>query len=113
MENAEGLRSAPRLGFTTHTWKTFPYIPKGSIGMSDLLQAAVGDTYRIEDELGGGGMSRVFVAEEVELGRQGSSRPGCVTLGDATSRSESKTPFGKTEHGRTDQCQRRCQTGVP
>jgi len=30
----------------------------------------VGDTYRIEKELGGGGMSRVFLAEEVALGRQ-------------------------------------------
>ena len=41
--------------------------------MTDLetrLQSAVGDTYRIEHELGGGGMSRVFVAEEVELGRK-------------------------------------------
>ncbi|MFQ5702882.1 MAG: protein kinase, partial [Gemmatimonadales bacterium] len=41
--------------------------------MSDLasrLQAAVGETYRIERELGGGGMSRVFLAEEVRLGRK-------------------------------------------
>jgi len=41
--------------------------------MSDLqsrLQAAVGDTYRIDKELGGGGMSRVFLAEEVRLGRK-------------------------------------------
>ena len=41
--------------------------------MSDLqsrLQAAVGQKYRVEKELGGGGMSRVFVAEEVELGRK-------------------------------------------
>ncbi len=36
----------------------------------ERLQAAVGDTYRIERELGGGGMSRVFVAEETRLGRQ-------------------------------------------
>ena len=36
----------------------------------ERLQAAVGDTYRLEDELGGGGMSRVFVAEETRLGRQ-------------------------------------------
>jgi serine/threonine-protein kinase len=34
------------------------------------LQAALGDAYRIERELGGGGMSRVFVAEEVALGRK-------------------------------------------
>ena len=34
------------------------------------LQAALGDTYRIERELGGGGMSRVFLAEETALGRQ-------------------------------------------
>src|SRR4051812_33024163 len=41
--------------------------------MSDLeqrLQAALGDTYRILKELGGGGMSRVFLAEETRLGRQ-------------------------------------------
>jgi serine/threonine-protein kinase len=36
----------------------------------DRLQQVVGDTYRIEKELGGGGMSRVFLAEEVALGRQ-------------------------------------------
>ncbi|MEO8619461.1 MAG: protein kinase [bacterium] len=33
------------------------------------LQAALGSTYVIERELGGGGMSRVFVAREVALGR--------------------------------------------
>ncbi len=41
--------------------------------MSELqtrLQTAVGDTYRIEKELGGGGMSRVFLAEEVALERR-------------------------------------------
>lgn len=40
--------------------------------MSDLqqrLQRAVGDAYRIERELGGGGMSRVFLASETALGR--------------------------------------------
>ena len=40
--------------------------------MTDLriqLQETVGGTYRLEKELGGGGMSRVFLAEEVELGR--------------------------------------------
>src|SRR5436189_1323857 len=34
------------------------------------LQAALGDSYHIERELGGGGMSRVFLAQEVHLGRQ-------------------------------------------
>src|SRR3989442_6130922 len=41
--------------------------------MSDLragLQSAVGSAYRIEKELGGGGMSRVFLAEERALGRK-------------------------------------------
>jgi eukaryotic-like serine/threonine-protein kinase len=40
--------------------------------MNDLtarLHAALGDAYRIERELGGGGMSRVFVATEVALDR--------------------------------------------
>ena len=34
------------------------------------LQAALGTPFRLEKELGGGGMSRVFLAEEVGLGRQ-------------------------------------------
>ncbi len=41
--------------------------------MTDLLhslQAALGSTYRLERELGGGGMSRVFVATETALGRR-------------------------------------------
>jgi tetratricopeptide (TPR) repeat protein len=41
--------------------------------MSDLLarlQAALGDAYRIEKELGGGGMSRLFLANEASLHRQ-------------------------------------------
>ena len=35
----------------------------------DQLKAALGSQYRIERELGGGGMSRVFLAEETALGR--------------------------------------------
>ncbi len=38
--------------------------------LSDRLQAAVGDNYRLIEELGGGGMSRVFLALEVELDRR-------------------------------------------
>jgi tetratricopeptide (TPR) repeat protein len=37
---------------------------------SDRVQSAVGGNYRIEKELGGGGMSRVFLAEEVGLERK-------------------------------------------
>ena len=36
----------------------------------DELQAALGDGYTLERELGGGGMSRVFVAQEHALGRE-------------------------------------------
>src|SRR6476661_8351491 len=34
------------------------------------LEQALGTAYRLERELGGGGMSRVYLAEEVALGRQ-------------------------------------------
>ena len=37
---------------------------------AERLTAALADRYRIERELGGGGMSRVFLAEETALGRQ-------------------------------------------
>lgn len=38
--------------------------------LRDQLQATLGDSYRIDRELGGGGMSRVFVATEKTLGRE-------------------------------------------
>lgn len=38
--------------------------------LSDRLQGALGTAYRLEKELGGGGMSRVFVAEETRLARR-------------------------------------------
>ncbi|HXV85434.1 MAG TPA: protein kinase [Gemmatimonadales bacterium] len=41
-----------------------------SSDLQSRLQSAVGATYAIQKELGGGGMSRVFLADEVELGRQ-------------------------------------------
>jgi eukaryotic-like serine/threonine-protein kinase len=37
--------------------------------LADRLQTALGDAYRIERELGGGGMSHVFLAKETALGR--------------------------------------------
>jgi serine/threonine-protein kinase len=41
--------------------------------VSDLLEdlrATLSGTYRIDRELGGGGMSRIFLAEEIGLGRR-------------------------------------------
>lgn len=38
--------------------------------LRDQLTAAVGGTYAIGDELGGGGMSRVFAADDLALGRR-------------------------------------------
>src|SRR3989442_9088449 len=50
--------------------------PPGTLSLSmpslqDRLQSALGDSYRIERELGGGGMSPVFLAPEVRLRPQG------------------------------------------
>src|SRR5215212_8015498 len=38
--------------------------------LRERLQSSVGAAYALERELGGGGMSRVFVAEETALGRR-------------------------------------------
>jgi eukaryotic-like serine/threonine-protein kinase len=38
--------------------------------LAERLQAALGQAYTIERELGGGGMSRVFIATETSLGRR-------------------------------------------
>src|SRR3954453_13074659 len=43
--------------------------PAMSAVLPTQLQKTLGDAYRLERELGGGGMSRVFVAEELRLGR--------------------------------------------
>lgn len=37
--------------------------------MTERLAAALAGRYTIDRELGGGGMSRVFIATETELGR--------------------------------------------
>src|SRR5215211_7871374 len=37
--------------------------------LRDRLQSTLGTAYSVERELGGGGMSRVFLAREVALGR--------------------------------------------
>src|SRR5579884_2573503 len=44
--------------------------PMSTDELHDQLQHALGGSYTIERELGGGGMSRVFLAEETRLGRK-------------------------------------------
>jgi eukaryotic-like serine/threonine-protein kinase len=43
--------------------------PEPSTALRTRLEDVLGDSYRIERELGGGGMSRVFLAEEIALRR--------------------------------------------
>ncbi|HEX9562653.1 MAG TPA: hypothetical protein VF981_01730 [Gemmatimonadaceae bacterium] len=40
------------------------------MSLEQLLRESLGQSYRVERELGGGGMSRVFVAEELALARR-------------------------------------------
>src|SRR3989442_967364 len=42
---------------------------RAMVDLRERLQTALGDAYRIERELGGGGMSRVFLAQETALKR--------------------------------------------
>jgi serine/threonine protein kinase len=46
------------------------YVGRTVADLQMRLQSALGAAYRIEQELGGGGMSRVFLAQEPELGRR-------------------------------------------
>jgi len=49
-----------------------PSTDAGSRALSDLattLQQTLGDAFRVDRELGGGGMSRVFVAHDLSLDR--------------------------------------------
>ena len=47
-----------------------PPSPRTVTELRDQLQASLGDAYRLDRELGGGGMSRVFVAQESALDRR-------------------------------------------
>ena len=47
-----------------------PGAPLPTSDLRDQLQATLTGSYTIERELGGGGMARVFVAEETVLGRK-------------------------------------------
>ena len=52
------------------SWARAPPNERMTSELRDRLQATLGDAFRLERELGGGGMSRVFVAEDVSLGRR-------------------------------------------
>jgi serine/threonine protein kinase len=48
-----------------------PVLDSGVVtDLRNQLQQSLGEAYRLERELGGGGMSRVFLAQETALGRQ-------------------------------------------
>ena len=53
----------------SYVWAPFRE-PADVADVRDQLQSALGTAYAIERELGGGGMSRVFVATEAALGRR-------------------------------------------
>jgi len=61
--------AADRRGFLDAQRDAAPNADPGGANLAAYLQAAVGDVYTIERELGGGGMSRVFLARERALGR--------------------------------------------
>src|SRR2546422_1003692 len=46
------------------------YVEGLETDLREQLQTTLSDAYRLERELGGGGMSRVFLAEELALGRR-------------------------------------------
>ncbi len=50
-------------------FRLLPYTPSMNDTFRDTLQAALGASYQLDRELGGGGMSRVFVARDMQLGR--------------------------------------------
>jgi len=60
---------ADRQGFLDGPLETPAPDAAARIDLGAYLQSALGDTYTIERELGGGGMARVFLAREHALGR--------------------------------------------
>ncbi len=64
------MNPAPADRLTDRRLDSGPIPLEPDLELRDRLQAALGPSYRLDRELGGGGMSRVFAAHEVELGRQ-------------------------------------------
>ncbi len=73
MQNSRATRSyAPHDEERRLTYPAVAPLGPDHLAMSlrEQLQNSLGDAYALEQELGGGGMSRVFVASETALGRQ-------------------------------------------
>jgi tetratricopeptide (TPR) repeat protein/tRNA A-37 threonylcarbamoyl transferase component Bud32 len=62
-------RPVPIHTLDAHVLHVPPRLPH-AMPLREELEKALGAAYRLERELGGGGMSRVFVAEEKSLGRR-------------------------------------------
>jgi serine/threonine protein kinase len=73
-ESVASLHRAPRprsLASPRRTLYVLPvFLPSESMDLRSQLQAALGSGYTLDRELGGGGMSRVFVADERRLNRK-------------------------------------------
>ena len=64
------MDSSASQGLTVPSSLRVPPSPRMVTDLRDQLQASLGDAYRLDRELGGGGMSRVFVAQEKALDRR-------------------------------------------
>ncbi len=70
-DGGEGRRTRPAPHPTLAPYPEQSYLRDvSSTEIPDHLQQALGTAYTIERELGGGGMSRVFLADEAALGRK-------------------------------------------
>src|SRR6516164_2014365 len=66
----ENSATSPRREHSVHSARISTPDVMSSPDLRDQLQTTLGTAYNLGDELGGGGMSRVFVADETRLGRK-------------------------------------------
>ena len=70
MTQAEIDTLCPRPGCRDGFARPSPVACRPLTDLREQLQQSLGDAYTIERELGGGGMARVFLADESALGRR-------------------------------------------